>query len=242
MTAQLEFVVVTIFPEMFPGALGVGVVGKALQRGTVRLTVQDLREFAEPPHRQVDDAPFGGGAGMVLKPEPLFECVETLKRARPDCQPRVVLLDPAGRTLRQSLAREFSREKSLILLCGRYEGVDERVREHLVDDVISIGDYVLSGGEIPAMVAIDSIARLVPGVVGEPASLERESFEEVLLDHPHYTRPADFRGLRVPDVLLSGHHAQIDAWRRSMALAKTLRVRPDVLQDQKSAASPAERK
>ncbi|MFN7965209.1 MAG: tRNA (guanosine(37)-N1)-methyltransferase TrmD [Acidobacteriota bacterium] len=242
MTSQLEFVVVTIFPEMFPGALAYGVVGKALQRGLIELSVQDLREFAEPPHRQVDDAPFGGGAGMVLKPEPLFECVESIIQQRPARRPRVILLDPAGRTLCQPLARELSREKSLVLLCGRYEGVDERVREHLVDDVISIGDYVLSGGEIPAMVAIDSIARLVPGVVGEPASIERESFEESVLDHPHYTRPAEFRGLRVPDVLLSGHHAQIDAWRRGMALARTQRLRPDFLQDHKSAADSAERK
>lgn len=226
---RLEFVVVTIFPEMFPGALGFGVVGKAFARGALQLTIQDLRAFADPPHQQVDDAPFGGGAGMVLKPEPLFRAVESLVAKAPHRHSRVLLMDPAGKPLTQRLARELAQETRLILLCGRYEGVDERVREQIVDDPISVGDYVLSGGEIPAMTVIDAVARLVPGVVGEPMSLQGESFEEPVLDHPHYTRPAEFRGLRVPDVLLSGHHAQIAAWRREIALERTRQQRPELL-------------
>jgi len=224
-----EFVVVTIFPEMFPGPLGFGVVGRALARGLLRLTARDLRDWAEPPHRVVDDTPFGGGAGMVLKPEPLFRAVEEIRGEAPGRETRVILLDPAGRRFEQKVARELAAVERLVFLCGRYEGVDERVREHAVDDEISIGDYVLSGGELAAMVVIDAVARLVPGVVGEPASLVRESFEEPLLDHPHYTRPAEFRGWRVPDVLLSGHHAKIEAWRRQAALARTRRRRPDLI-------------
>ncbi len=224
-----EFVVVTIFPDMFPGPLAFGVVGRALERGLLRLTARNLRDWAEPPHRVVDDTPFGGGAGMVLKPEPLFRAVEAIRGEAPGKETRVILLDPAGRRFDQQVARELAAVERLVFLCGRYEGVDERVREHAVDDEISIGDYVLSGGEIPAMVVIDAVARLVPGVVGEPASLVRESFEEPLLDHPHYTRPAEFRGWRVPDVLLSGHHAKIEAWRRAAALERTRRRRPDLI-------------
>ncbi len=224
-----EFVVITIFPDMFPGPLAFGVVGRALERGLLRLTARNLRDWAEPPHRVVDDTPFGGGAGMVLKPEPLFRAVEAVRAEAPGKETRVILLDPAGRRFDQRVARELAAVERLVFLCGRYEGVDERVREHAVDDEISIGDYVLSGGEIPAMVVIDAVARLVPGVVGEPASLVRESFEEPLLDHPHYTRPAEFRGWRVPDVLLSGHHAKIEAWRRGAALERTRRRRPDLI-------------
>jgi len=228
-TPLREFVVVTIFPDMFPGPLAFGVVGRALERGLLRLTARNLRDWAEPPHRVVDDTPFGGGAGMVLKPEPLFRAVEAIRGEAPAKETRVILLDPAGRRFDQRVARELAAVERLVFLCGRYEGVDERVREHAVDDEISIGDYVLSGGEIPAMVVIDAVARLVPGVVGEPASLVQESFEEPLLDHPHYTRPAEFRGWRVPDVLLSGHHAKIEAWRRAAALERTRRRRPDLI-------------
>ncbi|MBP7147193.1 MAG: tRNA (guanosine(37)-N1)-methyltransferase TrmD [Acidobacteria bacterium] len=225
----MEFVVVTIFPGMFPGPLAYGVVGRAMP-DPIRLRVQDLREFAEPPHRQVDDAPFGGGAGMVLKPEPLFAAIEALKAESPALRTRVVLLDPAGRRFDQAIARELASYERLILVCGRYEGVDERVREHLVDDEVSIGDYVLPGGELPAMVLIEATARLIPGVVGEPESVARDSFEDRLLDHPHYTRPAVFRDFAVPEILLSGHHAQIESWRRRMALERTAARRPDLLE------------
>lgn len=224
-----EFVVVTIFPGMFPGPLGYGIVGRAAASGLFRLTVRDLREWAPPPHRQVDDAPFGGGAGMVLKPEPLFAAVEDIRAEDPSARTRVVLLDPGGRRFDQGVAREFAALDRLVLLCGRYEGVDDRVRTHLVDEEVSIGDYVLSGGELAAMAIVDATVRLVPGVVGEPASVATESFEEAALDYPYYTRPAEFRGLRVPDVLLSGHHAAIEAWRRRAAAERTARCRPDLV-------------
>jgi tRNA (guanine37-N1)-methyltransferase len=232
-----EVVVLTIFPEAFPGPLGAGVVGKAIARGQVALQVRNLRDWADPPHRQVDDAPFGGGAGMVFKPEPLFRAVRALRAERPDTPTRVVLLDPVGRRLDQDVVRECAGVERLVLVCGRYEGVDDRVREHLVDDAISIGDYVLAGGEIAAMVIVEAAARLVPGVVGEPVSVERESFEERLLDHPHYTRPAEFEGMRVPDVLLSGHHAEIERWRGQVARERTRRFRPDLLEEQGPSAT-----
>lgn len=233
-----EFVAVTIFPAMFPGPLAFGVVGRGLERGLIRLTVRDLREFADPPHRQVDDTPFGGGPGMVLRPEPLFHAVEAIRSERPGRTPRVVLLDPGGRRLTQKVARDFADSECLVLLCGRYEGVDERVRTHLVDDEISIGDYIVAGGELPAMVLIESVARLVPGVVGQSESVARESFEESTLDHPFFTRPADFRGLTVPEVLLSGHHAAIENWRRQAAQERTKGRRPDLLS---SSRPPARR-
>ena len=223
-----EFVVLTIFPGMFPGPLAHGVVGRGLARGLFRLTVRDLRDWALPPHRQVDDAPFGGGAGMVLKPEPLFAAVEELRARAPDARTRVVLLDPGGRRFDQRVATEFAGLDRLVLVCGRYEGVDHRVRAHLVDEEVSIGDYVLSGGELPAMAIVEATARLIPGVVGEPVSLETESFHESVLDFPNYTRPAEFRGHRVPDVLLSGHHSAIAAWRQQAA-ERTTRCRPDLV-------------
>lgn len=228
----LEFVAVTIFPAMFPGPLAFGVVGRAVERGTIRLSVRDLREFADPPHRQVDDTPFGGGPGMVLKPEPLFRAVETIRAERPVNSSRVILMDPGGRRLTQAVARELAAAECLILLCGRYEGVDERVRAHLADEEISLGDFVLAGGELAAMALIESVARLVPEVVGQSASVARESFEEGGLDFPHYTRPADFRGLPVPGVLLSGNHAEIENWRRRAAWDRTRRRRPDLLENE----------
>lgn len=235
-----EFVVLTIFPEIFPGPLACGITGKALEKGRFRLSVRDLRDFADPPHRQVDDATFGGGAGMVFKPEPLFRAVEALRAEAPLGSSRVVLLDPAGRRFDQALAHRLSEWNRLILVCGRYEGVDERVRENLVDEEISIGDYVLSGGELPAMVLIDTLARLIPGVVGQAASVERESFEDSMLDHPHYTRPAEYRGMKVPEVLLSGHHAEIERWRREAGLQRTRRRRPDLLRSASSSAVDAD--
>ena len=228
--AAFEFVVVTIFPGMFPGPLESGIVGRALARGELALRAVDLRSHASGSYRQVDDAPFGGGAGMVLMAEPIYRAVEAARAERPELRTRVVLLDPAGRPFTQQVARELAAWDRLVLVCGRYEGVDERVRA-LVDEEVSIGDYVVSGGELPAMVVIDAVARLVPGVVGEPESVARESFEERLLDHPQYTRPADFRGMKVPEVLLSGHHADIESWRRRMALERTRARRPDLLHE-----------
>ena len=213
------------------GGLQDGIVGRAVDAGVVDLQVHDLREFTSDRHRVVDDTPFGGGPGMVLKPEPLFRAVEHLREARgaPDL---VLLPSPQGRRFTQSVAEEYSRRAHLVLLCGRYEGVDERVSAALVTEEVSIGDYVLSGGELPALVIVDALARLVPGVVGDAESVVRDSFTRGLLDHPHYTRPASFRGLDVPAVLLSGHHGEIERWRRQQALRRTYERRPDLLTDE----------
>jgi len=219
--------VITIFPEFFAGPLDASLLGKARQRGLVSITLHDLRDHTDDPHRSVDDEPYGGGVGMVMKPDPWFAAVEAIEgwdRARR------VLLSPAGTRFDQRLAEELSAESHLILLCGRYEGIDERVAEGLATDEISIGDYVLAGGEAAAVVVIDAVARLIPGVVKEPASVEEESFgPSGLLDHPQYTRPQSFRGMEVPEVLLSGNHAEIAAWRRKQALERTKRRRPDLL-------------
>jgi len=217
--------VLTIFPEIFASPLRASLLGKAIAAGLVDVRVHDIREHAPDRHRKVDDEPYGGGPGMVMKPGPIFAAVEALGPG----PKRIVLLSPAGRRLDQALVRELAREPWLVLICGRYEGVDERVVEGLGAEEVSIGDYVLSGGELPALVVIEAVARLVPGVVGKEESLQRESFEEGLLDHPHYTRPAVFRGMRVPEVLLSGDHAAIERWRREAALEKTRRNRPDLL-------------
>jgi tRNA (guanine37-N1)-methyltransferase len=224
------FTVLTIFPEMFPGPLGYGVLGKALERGLFRLDVRDLRDWAPPPHHQVDDAPFGGGAGMVMKPEPLFAAIEELRAAPEEALAHVVLLDPAGSPFTQEKARKLAGRPRTLMVCGRYEGIDGRVREQLVDEEISLGDFVLTGGELAAMAVIEASARLVPEVVGQQASIERDSFENGLLDHPHYTRPASFRGLGVPEVLLSGHHEKIESWRRARSQELTRSRRPDLLE------------
>jgi tRNA (guanine37-N1)-methyltransferase len=220
--------VVTIFPAIVEGPIAQSLLGKAIAGGVVDVRVQDLRAFTDDPHRSVDDEAFGGGPGMVLKPEPVFAAVESLD---PD-RGRVLLLGPAGRRLDQSFVRELAAEPHLTLICGRYEGVDERVVDGLPAEEVSIGDYVLSGGEVPALVVIEAVTRLVPGVIGKEESHERDSFSEpTLLDHPHYTRPQEFRGMRVPDVLISGHHAEIERWRRDAAIEKTRRNRPDLLGD-----------
>ena len=217
--------VVTIFPDLVRGPLRASLLGKAIDAGVLRVEVHDLRAFTSDPHRTVDDAPFGGGPGMVMKPEPLFAAVESLD---PD-RGRVLAMSPAGRRLEQSFVRELAREAHLTILCGRYEGFDERVIEGVPAEEVSIGDYVLSGGELPALVLIEAVTRLVPGVIGDEASHEQDSFSEpLLLDHPHYTRPQDFRGMRVPEVLVSGDHAAVSAWRRDAAVAKTARNRPDL--------------
>jgi len=219
--------ILTLFPEMFPGPLNAGVTGRGLAAGLVTLRVHNLREYTHDRHRQVDDVPYGGGAGMVLKPEPIFEAV----RARAGKGP-VILLTPQGELLNQGLVRELAGHDDLYLICGRYEGVDERVATHLVDKEISIGDYVLTGGELPAMVVIDAVSRLVAGVLGSEESPKDESFDQHLLEYPHYTRPAEFEGHPVPDVLRSGHHAEIERWRRSQAAERTRRRRPDLLDQQ----------
>jgi tRNA (guanine37-N1)-methyltransferase len=225
--------IVTIFPGFFVGPFDHGILRRAGQAGLVQLEVHDLRRFTDDRHRTVDDRPFGGEEGMVLKPEPLFRAVERI-RAQSEQAGRVVLLSAQGSLFHQARASEFARERQLILLCGRYEGVDERVAEHLADEEISIGDYVLSGGELAAAVIAESVTRLLPGALGNEASAVRESFTAGdsaagLLDCPHYTRPAEFRGLPVPEVLLSGDHQRIRDWRRRKALEKTWRNRPDLL-------------
>jgi len=217
------FEILTLFPEAFPGPLQWGVTGRALASGVIKLRVHDLRDYTHDRHRQVDDVPYGGGAGMVLKPEPIFEAV----RARSGHGP-VVLLSPQGEPMTQTLARELAGHADVYLICGRYEGVDERVALHLVDRELSIGDYVLTGGEIPALAVIDSVSRLIPGVLGSADSPIDESFAGPTLEYPHYTRPPVFEGHAVPEVLLSGHHAEIERWRRAQAEERTRRRRPEL--------------
>jgi tRNA (guanine37-N1)-methyltransferase len=216
--------VVTIFPEAIEPFITASLLGKAVEAGLLDVRVHDLRDHTHDRHRQVDDEPYGGGPGMVMKPDPFFEAVEALEG-----DPYVVLLTPAGRRLTQEVVRELAGRDHLVLLCGRYEGIDERVAEHLVDEELSIGDYVLAGGEAAALVVVDAVARLLPGVVGEPESVRRESFEDGRLDFPHYTRPSEFRGHPVPGVLLSGNHAEIEGWRREQAERRTRERRPDLL-------------
>ncbi len=217
--------ILTIFPEIFESALRASLLGKAIEQGVVEVNVVDIRDFTSDKHRTADDESYGGGPGMVLKAEPIFAAFESLGSG----PTRGILLSPAGRRLDQDLAKSLAAEERLVLVCGRYEGVDERVVEGLGLEEVSIGDYVLSGGEVPALVVLEAVTRLVPGVVGRAESVEQDSFEQGILDHPHYTRPAEVRGLRVPDVLLSGDHAAIEAWRRQAALEKTRRNRPDLL-------------
>jgi tRNA (guanine37-N1)-methyltransferase len=218
--------VVTLFPGMLEGLLGESMLRMARERGVVDIRLVDLRDYTEGRHRVADDYPFGGGGGMVLKPEPLFGAVEALRGP----ESRVVLLCPQGPTFTQTAAARLAGARHLVLLCGHYEGVDERVRAHLVDEELSIGDYVLTGGELPAMVVLDAVVRLLPGALGDPDGAARESFVAGRLDYPQYTRPAQFRGHSVPEVLLSGDHGRIDRWRRREALRRTLARRPDLLE------------
>lgn len=222
--ATLRVQVLTIFPDAVSAFLDVGVVGRARAAGLVELVVSDLRSAASDPHRSVDDAPFGGGPGMVLAPPPVFAAVEALHPPRP-----LLLLGPAGRRFDQRVAAELAEAGAFSLLCGRYEGVDERIASHLVDGELSLGDFVLAGGEVAALAVVEATVRLVPGVLGNDRSSADESFADDLLEYPHYTRPASFRGLEVPPVLLSGDHARIAAWRRAAALARTRERRPDLL-------------
>jgi tRNA (guanine37-N1)-methyltransferase len=253
----VRFDLITIFPEFFAGPLDHGIVRRAREAGIVQIHVQDLREFTKDRHKTVDDRPFGGGEGMVLKPEPLFEAVEKLlgqsmgNSAQEPALPTdtaVVLLSAAGKIFSQETARRLAKLERIVLICGRYEGVDERVAEHLATEEISVGDYVLSGGELPAAVVLDAVTRLLPGALGNEASTENESFRSLeadesilmagksalgkarlLLDYPHYTRPAEYRGWKVPDVLIGGHHAEVAKWRAQQATEKTRRNRPDLL-------------
>ena len=217
--------VFTIFPELVEAFAGASLLGKARMTGLLDVRVHDLRSLTQDPHRSVDDAPFGGGAGMVLMPEPIFACVESVDPPRP-----LYLLGPGGRTFDQSVARELADSDGFSLLCGRYEGVDARVRDHLVDGELSIGDYVLAGGEVAAMVVLEAVGRLVPGVMGNETSADEESFADGLLEYPQYTRPASFRGWDVPEILRSGDHGRVAAWRRAQALARTVRDRPDLIE------------
>ncbi len=253
----MRFDLITIFPEFFTGPLDYGIVRRAKEAGIVQIHVQDLREFTKDRHKTVDDRPFGGGEGMVLKPEPLFEAVEKLlgygvgdaqQRVAVEPGTAIVLMSAAGPLFTQATARCYSKMERLILICGRYEGVDERVAEHLATEEICVGDYVLSGGELPAAIVLDAVTRLLPGALGNEASTENESFRELnsveavirgsssaqskpsmLLDYPHYTRPADYRGWKVPEVLIGGHHAEVAKWRKQQALQKTRQNRPDLL-------------
>jgi tRNA (guanine37-N1)-methyltransferase len=217
--------VLTLFPAMFAGPLDESIVQRARSTGALELTVRNLRDYAHDRHKTVDDRPFGGGPGMLLKPEPVFEAIEALRREGS----RVILLSPSGRKFGQAIAQELARQQHLVLVCGSYEGFDERIREHAADDELSIGDYVLTNGALPAMVVIDAVTRLLPGVLGDDGSSLEESFSGGLLEYPHYTRPAEFRGWKVPEVLLSGDHAEIARWRAEQARARTKERRPDLL-------------
>lgn len=235
----MRFDVLTLFPEMFRGPLESSIMKRAVEAGLVEVALHNIRDYAEDRHRVVDDYPYGGGPGMVMKPEPIFRAVEKVNAITSPAA-HVVLMTPRGRLLNQQVAAELSERPRLMLICGHYEGVDERVREHLVDDEISIGDYVLSGGELPAMVLIEAVARRIPGVLGSEESLAEESHAGGLLEYPQYTRPPEFRGWAVPEVLLSGHHAEIAKWRRRQSIIHTAKRRPDLLE--RATLSPEERR
>lgn len=226
---RVRFDVLTLFPEMFSGFLSSSMIKRAIDRGLVEASLVNFREYSTDKHNMVDDTPYGGGGGMVLKPEPVFQAVEALT-ASADDHPLILMMSPQGTPLTQKKAEALARHPRIILLCGHYEGFDERIRQYLVDEEISIGDYVLTGGELPAMVLMDSVIRLLPGVLGNADSAKDDSFSTGLLEYPQYTRPADFRGWKVPEVLLSGHHAAIERWRREESIKRTLARRPDLLE------------
>lgn len=236
---MIRFDVLSLFPEMFAGVFEASIIKRAQESGHVEIVLHDIRAYASGKHRVTDDTPYGGGGGMIMKPEPIFNAVESIlaveiptdgyRQLHQQGYPAIILLTPQGRLFKQAVARELAQQERLLLLCGRYEGVDERVRDLLVTAEISIGDYVLSGGEIAAMVLIDAVTRLIPGVLGDEAATAKDSHSAGLLEYPHYTRPAEYRGRRVPDILLSGHHANLEAWRRQQSLARTWQRRPDLL-------------
>jgi tRNA (guanine37-N1)-methyltransferase len=228
----MQIDIMTLFPEMFDGPFEASIIKRAREAGLTSIAVHNIRDWAPGKHRQCDDTPYGGGGGMVMKPEPIFYAVEAVLGIEPGETPPcpIVLLTPQGRPLTQAVARELAEHERLVLICGRYEGIDERVREHLVTDQISIGDYVLSGGELAAMVVVDAVIRLLPGALGDPDAPQHDSHSAGLLEYPHYTRPASFRGWAVPEMLLSGHHANLMRWRRQASLRRTWALRPDLLQ------------
>lgn len=222
--------ILTLFPEMFQGPFDTSIIKRAREKGLISIEFINIRDFSRNKHRTVDDTPYGGGAGMVIAPEPVFEAMDYISRQCNGSPPgRVILMCPTGSPFSQELAKELAREDHLVIICGHYEGFDERIREGLVTDEVSIGDYVLTGGEIPAMVVVDAVARLVPGVLGEKASAEEDSFYNGLLEYPHYTRPRNYRGMEVPEVLTGGNHERIRRWRRKESLIRTLVRRPDLL-------------
>jgi tRNA (guanine37-N1)-methyltransferase len=224
----MRFDILSIFPEMFASLIDYGIIGRALKRGQIEINLVNLRDFAEGPHLVTDDRPFGGGDGMVMKPEPIVRALESIPTGKGE--KGVILLTPQGRPFTQSIARGLAMLKQIVLVCGRYEGVDERVRSRYVDTEVSIGDYILTGGELPAMVVVDAVSRLIPGVLGGARSNREESFEDHFLEYPHYTRPRVFQGLEVPSVLLSGDHRGIQLWRRTQSIKRTLERRPDLLE------------
>ena len=241
----MQFEVFTLLPEVFPSYLETSIIKRARERGLINVRVHNIRDYTHDKHHMTDDTPYGGGGGMVMKPEPVFEAIESVlgliakqispdsfdqTQGRPDSNIPIILLTPQGRVFNQTIAQELSQHPHIVLLCGRYEGIDERIREHLVTDEISIGDYVLTGGELPALILIDAISRFLPEVLGDPTGAQDDSHAMGLLEYPHYTRPPEFRGWKIPEVLLSGAHAKIDKWRREQALLRTLKKRPDMLE------------
>jgi tRNA (guanine37-N1)-methyltransferase len=224
----MQFEILTLFPGLFAGVFEQSILKRAREAGLVSIALHNIRDYATGRHHVTDDTPYGGGGGMIMKPEPIFAAVETVLGKELEIVP-IILLSPQGRPFNQQVAREMSRHQRILLICGRYEGVDERVRRHLATDEVSIGDYVLAGGEIPAMVIVEAVTRLIPGVLGDPSAPFEDSHAEGLLEYPHYTRPPVFRDLAVPDVLLSGNHAEIVRWRRQQALRRTWQLRPDLL-------------
>ena len=226
----MNFHVMTLFPEMIERAMGESITGRAIKAGHISVNAVNIRDFANNKHNRVDDYPYGGGAGMVMQAEPVYQCYESICRSIGNSRPRVVFMTPQGRTFNQQMAEELSREEDLILLCGHYEGIDERVLEKIVTDNVSIGDYVLTGGELPALVVMDTISRLVPGVLNNGMSAVKESFSDNLLEYPQYTRPEEWMGEKVPPVLLSGPHKNIAAWYREQSILRTAKNRPDLLE------------
>lgn len=226
----MNFHVMTLFPEMIERAMGESITGRAIKAGHISVNAVNIRDFANNKHNRVDDYPYGGGAGMVMQAEPVYQCYESICRSIGNSRPRVVFMTPQGHTFNQQIAEELSREENLILLCGHYEGIDERVLEKIVTDNVSIGDYVLTGGELPALVVMDTISRLVPGVLNNGMSAVKESFSDNLLEYPQYTRPEEWMGEKVPPVLLSGHHKNIAAWYREQSILRTAKNRPDLLE------------
>ena len=233
----MKYTVLTLFPEMIEQGMGTSITGRAMGKGLIELKAVNIRDYSDNKHMKVDDYPYGGGAGMVMQAEPVFRAYEAVTEGKVSegCdgykKPRLIFLTPQGQVFNQTLAQELAKEEDLVFLCGHYEGVDERILEEIVTDMMSIGDYVLTGGELPAMVMIDAISRMVPGVLSNEVSGEFESFHDNLLEYPQYTRPVEFHGRKVPDILLSGHHANIEKWRREKSIERTLKWRPDLLED-----------